>query len=79
MYRTFSEEEDETAFPITDSYIMYDFDYCIFYNAITPNIPSIKMYSKDNRNIFACAMGVELITDRVIFTADGEFVLNIME
>ncbi len=76
MYRTFSEEDDATVYPVTDSYIINGFDYCIFYNSITPNIPCIKMYSNENKNIYACAMGVKLITDKVIFTADGEFVIE---
>ena len=79
MYRTFSEEENGDVLPVTDSYIMHNFDYVIFYNGITPNIPCIKMYSKDNKNIYACAMGVHLISDNVVYTADGEFILNVME
>lgn len=76
MYRTFSEEVDGDVFPVTDSYIIHNFDYCIYYDEITPNIPCIKMYSKENRNIYACAMGVDLILDRAIFTADGEYVIK---
>ena len=79
MYRTFSEEENGDVLPVTDSYIMHNFDYVIFYDGITPNIPCIKMYSKDNKNIYACAMGVNLISDNVVYTADGEFILNAME
>lgn len=79
MYRTFSEEENGDVLPVTDSYIMHNFDYVIFYDGITPNIPCIKMYSKDNKNIYACAMGVHLISDNVVYTADGEFILNVME
>lgn len=78
-YKTFSEEEDGEVLPVTDNYIMPDFDYKVFYDPVAPNIPCIRMYSNSNKNIFSCAMGVSLITDRVIFTADGEFVLNIME
>lgn len=76
MYRTFSEEVDGDVLPVTDSYIIHNFDYCIYYDEITPNIPCIKMYSKENRNIYACAMGVDLILDRAIFTADGEYVIK---
>lgn len=79
MYRTFSEEENGDVLPVTDSYIMHNFDYVIFYDGITPNIPCIKMYSKDNGNIYTCAMGVHLISDNVVYTADGEFILNAME
>lgn len=79
MYRTFSEEENGDVLPVTDSYIMHNFDYVIFYDGITPNIPCIKMYSKDNKNIYTCAMGVHLISDNVVYTADGEFILNAME
>lgn len=76
MYRTFSEEVDGDVLPVTDSYIIHNFDYCIYYDEITPNIPCIKMYSKENRNIYACAMGVDLILDRAIFTADGEYLIK---
>ncbi|MGN0606510.1 MAG: hypothetical protein ACI4JM_08315 [Oscillospiraceae bacterium] len=76
MYRTFNEEDDATVFPVTDSYVINDFDYVIFYDAVSPNIPCIKMYSNENKNIYACAMGVKLITDKVIFTADGEFLIE---
>lgn len=76
MYRTFNEEDDATVFPITDSYVINDLDYVIFYDAVSPNIPCIKMYSNENKNIYACAMGVKLISDKVIFTADGEFVIE---
>lgn len=79
MYRTFSEEENGDVLPVTDSYIMHNFDYVIFYDGITPNIPCIKMYSKNNKNIYTCAMGVHLISDNVVYTADGEFILNAME
>lgn len=78
IYRTYSEEDDGNCFPVADNYIMSDFDYEIFYYAFAPNIPCIKMYSKDNKNIFACAMGVHLISDNVVYTADGEFILNAM-
>lgn len=76
MYRTFNEEDDATVFPVTDSYVINDLDYVIFYDAVSPNIPCIKMYSNENKNIYACAMGVKLITDKVIFTADGEFLIE---
>ena len=76
MYRTFSEEVDGDVLPVTDSYIIHNFDYCIYYDGVAPNIPCIKMYSKENRNIYACAMGVDLILDRAIFTADGEYVIK---
>ena len=79
MYRTFSEEENGDVLPVSDSYIIHNFDYCIYYDEITPNIPCIKMYSKDNKNIYACAMGVDLISDNVVYTADGEYILNAME
>ena len=79
MYRTFSEEENGDVLPVTDSYIMHNFDYVIFYDGITPNIPCLKMFSKDNGNIYTCAMGVHLISDNVVYTADGEFILNAME
>lgn len=76
MYRTIIDEDDETVLPVTDSYIINDFDYVIFYDAVSPNIPCIKMYSNENKNIYTCAMGVKLITDKVIFTADGDFVIE---
>lgn len=76
MYRTFSEEDDATVFPVTDSYIINDLDYVIFYDAVSPNIPCIKMYSNENKNIYACAMGVKLISDNVVYTANGEFVIE---
>lgn len=79
MYRTFSEEEDGDVLPVTDSYIMHNFDYVIFYDGIAQNVPCIKMFSKDNRNIYTCAMGVHLLSDNVVYTADGEFILNAME
>lgn len=79
MYRTFSEEVDGDVLPVTDSYIIHNFDYCIYYDGVAPNIPCIKMYSKENRNIYACAMGVHLILGNVVYTADGEFILNAME
>ena len=79
MYRTFSEEEDGDVLPVTDSYIMHNFDYVIFYDGIAQNVPCIKMFSKDNRNIYTCAMGVHLISDNVVYTADGEFILNVMD
>ena len=79
MYRTFSEEVDGDVLPVTDSYIIHNFDYCIYYDGIALNIPCIKMFSKDNGNIYTCAMGVHLISDNVVYTADGEFILNAME
>ena len=79
MYRIFSEKVDGDVLPVTDSYIIHNFDYCVYYDEITPNIPCIKMFSKDNKNIYSCAMGVDLILDNVVYTADGEFILNAME
>lgn len=79
IYRTFSEEDDGHTFPVTDSYIISDFAYEIFYDKIAPNVPCIKMYSKSNDKIFSCAMGVNLITDHIVFTADGEIKLNVIE
>ena len=38
-----------------------------------------KVSTKENKNIYACAMGVHLILDDVVYTADGEFILNAME
>lgn len=79
IYRTFSEEYDGHTFPVTDSYIISDFAYEIRYDKVAPNIPCIKMYSKSNNKIFTYAMCVSLITDHMIFTADGEFKLNVIE
>lgn len=79
MYRTFSEEENTNVIPVTESYVICNFDYIVFYNEIAPNIPNIKMFSKDNNNTYSCAMGVDMITDEVISIADGQYILNIME
>lgn len=79
MYRTFSEEDDGHTLPVTDSYIINDFDYEIRYDNVAPNIPCIRMYSKSNDKIFTYAMGVHLIVDNMIFTADGEFKLSVIE
>lgn len=79
MYRTFNEEDESRIFPVTDSYIINDFDYEIFYGKFSSNVPCIKMYSKSNDKIFTCAMGVNLITDYMGFTADGRFRLNVIE
>lgn len=79
MYRTFSEEDDGHTLPVTDSYIINDFDYEIFYGKFSSNVPCIKMYSKSNDKIFTCAMSVSLITDHMVFTADGKFKLTVIE
>ena len=79
MYRTFSEEDDGHTLPITDSYIIHDFAYEIFYDKVALNIPCIKMYSKSNNRIFTCAIGVKFVNDIIMFTADGEYKLNVIE
>ena len=63
-----------------------DFDYRvmpdddeIFYDKVAPNIPCIKMYSKSNSRIFTYAIGVKFVNDIIMFTADGEFELNVIE
>lgn len=79
VYRTLIEEEDTYARPVTDSYIIENFAYEIHYDKVAPNIPCIKMYSKNNDKIFTYAMGVHLIIDHMVFTADGEYKLNVIE
>ena len=79
IYRTFTEGNDGHTLPVTDSYIISDFAYEICYGKVTPNIPCIKLYSKSNEKIFTCAMGVNLIADHMVFTADGEFKLSVIE
>lgn len=79
MYRTFSEEDDGHTLPVTDSYIINDFAYADCYDIVAPNIPCIQMYSRSNNDIVTYAMGVSMITDHMIFTADGEFKLNVIE
>ena len=79
VYRTLIEEEDAYARPVTDSYIIKNFAYEIRYDNVAPNLPCIRMYSKSNDKVFTYAMGVHLIIDHMIFTADGEFKLNVIE
>lgn len=79
VYRTLIEEEDAYARPVTDSYIIENFAYEIHYDNVAPNLPCIRMYSKSNDKVFTYAMGIHLIIDHMIFTADGEFKLNVIE
>ena len=79
IYRTFAEDDDGHTLPVTGSYIISDFAYEIRYDKVAPNIPCIKIYSKNNEKIFTYAMGVNLITDHMVFTADGEFKLSVIE
>jgi len=64
--------------PVTDNYIIHNFDYKIFYDDNAPNIPCVRMFSKDNSMIFACAMGVKLVSSPMLFTADGEYSLKVI-
>lgn len=78
MYRVFSEEEDGNAYPVTDNFIIPDFDYSVYYDGTAPNIPCVRMHSNSNKGVFACAMGVCLITRKTIYTADGEYELEVV-
>ncbi len=78
-YRTFSEETDGVTMTVTDRYTIKDFDYEIFYDKFSNNIPCIRMYSNTDNSVLSCAMGVDLINGNMIFTADGYFKISITD
>lgn len=78
-YNTFDDDGETLITPMTDSYVIDDFQYTVFYNEIAPNIPCIKIFSGNREDIFACAMGVKLVTPNLISTFDGSYVLKVVE
>lgn len=72
---TFSEETNGSTLPITDSYIIHDFDYKLY---TTESLPCVKMISKDNENIYACAMGIQIVSATTLYCADEKYYLRII-
>lgn len=75
-FTTFCEEINGSSLPITGSYIINDFDYTIYYEF---SVPCVKMIDRVNKDIYAVAMGVSLVSGTTLFYAGGEIMLKTLE
>lgn len=75
-FTTFCEEIDGSALPITGSYIINDFDYKIYSEN---DLPCVKIIDQANKEVYAKAMGVSLVSGTTLYCAGGEVKLRIME
>lgn len=75
-FTTFCEEINGSSLPITGSYIINDFDYKIYYES---GVPCVKMIDRTNKDIYAVAMGVSLVSETTLYYAGGEVMLRTME